>query len=213
MPITKPKNFKPEKKKEFLYFRYAEAFKLLQINELYRWQIDIQSCPPSDFLKLRLQRLEQCFDLQNYEESKKLIIDAICEEAIITFKHLKIWKGAALSSDVATGAADYLIAERKAYLEAPFLCIVEAKKDDFEQGLAQCLVEMQACKWRNNQIDKQIDVFGIVTNGDTWKAYKLAIAGSVYETMPHAIGDLERVLGLLHSIFKECEQNLTMANP
>jgi hypothetical protein len=50
---------------------------------------------------------------------------------------------------------------------------VEAKKDDFGQGLAQCLVEMQACQWRNTQINKKIDVFGIVTNGDTWKAYKL----------------------------------------
>jgi len=199
---------KPEKKKGFSHFRYSEAFKLLHIDELQRWHIEIHSCPPSDFLILRLQRLEQCFDLQNYEESKKLVIDAICEEAIITFEHLKIWKGAALSSDVATGAADYLIAERKAYLEVPFLCIVEAKKDDFEQGLAQCLVEMQACQWRNNQIGKQIDVFGIVTNGDTWKAYKLAIAGVVYETMPHATGDLERVLGLLQAIFQECQQNL-----
>ncbi len=199
---------KSDKKKGFSHFRYSEAFKLLQINELIRWQIEIESCPPSDFLKLRLQRLEQCFDLQNYEESKKLIIDAICEEAIITFEQLKIWKGAALSSDVATGAADYLIAERKAYLEAPFLCIVEAKKDDFEQGLAQCLVEMQACQWRNTQINKQIDVFGIVTNGDTWKAYKLAIAGAVYESTPHATGDLDRVLGLLQAIFRECQQNL-----
>lgn len=208
MLTTKTKNIKAEKKKGFSHFRYAEAFKLLNIDELQRWHIDIQSCPPSDFLQLRLKRLEQCFDLQNYEESKKLVIDAICEEAIISFEHLKIWKGAALSSDIATGAADYLIAERKAYLEAPFLCIVEAKKDDFEQGLAQCLVEMQACQWRNNQIGKQIDVFGIVTNGDTWKAYKLQIAGAVYETMPHATGDLERVLGLLQSIFQECEQNL-----
>jgi len=199
---------KPEKKKGFSHFRYSEAFKLLNIDQLQKWHIEIHSCPPSDFLQIRLKRLEQCFDLQNYEESKKLIIDAICEEAIINFERLKIWKGAALSSDVATGAADYLIAERKAYLEAPFLCIVEAKKDDFEQGLAQCLVEMQACQWRNNQVNKQIDIFGIVTNGDTWKAYKLAIAGAVYESMPHATGDLDRVLGLLQAIFQECQQNL-----
>jgi len=207
--ITKSKKIKPDKKKGFSHFRYDEAFKLLHLTELLRWHIQFESCKPSDFLLIRLKRLEQCFDLQNHEESKKLIIDAICEEAIIAFAHLKIWKGAALSSDVATGAADYLIAERKAYLEAPFLCIVEAKKDDFEQGLAQCLVEMQACQWRNNQIGKQIDVFGIVTNGDTWKAYKLAIAGAVYETMPHATGDLERVLGVLQAIFRECEQNLS----
>ena len=27
------------------------------------------------------------------------------------------------------------------------MCVIEAKKDDFEQGAAQCLVEMQACQW------------------------------------------------------------------
>jgi hypothetical protein len=31
--------------------------------------------------------------------------------------------------------------EKRGYFEAPFLCIVEAKKDNFEQGLAQCLVD------------------------------------------------------------------------
>ncbi len=55
---------KPDKKKGFSHFRHSEAFKLLHIDELKRWHIDIQSCPPSDFLQLRLKRLEQCFDLQ-----------------------------------------------------------------------------------------------------------------------------------------------------
>jgi hypothetical protein len=77
-----------------------------------------------------------------------------------------------------------------------------------EQGLAQCLVEMQACQWRNTQIAKQIDVFGRVTNGDTWKVYKFAITVTVSETIPHATGDLEGVLGLLQAISQECQQNL-----
>jgi hypothetical protein len=48
---------KQEKKKGFSHFRYTEAFKLLRIDELQKWHIEIHSCPPSDFLKLRLQRL------------------------------------------------------------------------------------------------------------------------------------------------------------
>lgn len=99
----------------------------------------------------KVSRLQRVFDLRSYEESKKLLIDAICEEAILEFERLKIWKGAALESDTLTGNVDYLIAENKAYLEAPLACIIEAKKDNFEQGLAQCLVEMQACQWQNRQ--------------------------------------------------------------
>ena len=74
--------------------------------------------------------------------------------------------------------------------------------------MAQCLVEMQACQWNNLQLDKVIDIFGIVTNGETWRFYKLGVNGDVYETLPYSIGDLELVLGLLRHIFHLCEQML-----
>jgi hypothetical protein len=43
------------------------------------------------------------------------------------------------------GGVDYLVAVRREMPAVPFLCVAEAKKDDFAQGTAQCLVEMQAC--------------------------------------------------------------------
>jgi hypothetical protein len=195
------------RKKNFSSFTLIEAMKQLNINDLIEWQVTITPKDPSAFFKQRLERLE-CFDLQTVEESKKLLIDAICEEAIQEFKRLRIWKGAGLEGDRTTGYVDYLIAERKRYLEAPMLCIIEAKKDDFEQGLAQCLVEMEACQSINRKLDKNIDVLGIVTNGTTWNFYKLTVLGQVYETAPHALGDLEVVLGWLYYIFRECENNL-----
>ena len=91
------------------------------------------------------------------------------------------------------------------------LCIIEAKEDDFEQGLAQCLVEMQACQWKNQQANHSIDVMGIVTNGEGWKFYKLIPEGSVYETPAYSIGDLNLLLERLHHVFQACEWNLDMA--
>ena len=135
------------KTKNFSSFDLPSAFKQLGIKNLNHWKIEALPIKPSDFFKQHLARLELFFDLRNYEESKKLIIDAPCEEGLEALLHLKVWKGALLRSDTTGGDVDYLIAEKKAYLEAPTLCIIEAKKDDFEQGLAQCLVEMQACQW------------------------------------------------------------------
>jgi hypothetical protein len=152
------------KKKNFSSFTYAEAFKHLHLKDLQAWHFDVQPLEPSAFFNEHLQRITEIFDLQSFEESKKLVIDAIAQEAIHDCKHLKIWKGAPLSDDSTSGYADYLIAERKAYLEAPFLCVVEAKKDDFEQGLAQCLVEMKACQYNNQRLNQLLDIFGIVTN-------------------------------------------------
>jgi len=196
------------RKKNFSSFTPMAAMKQLNLQELSLWSVTITPKPPSPFFQQRLERLE-CFDLQTVEESKKLLIDAICEEAIQPFKRLRIWKGANLEGDRASGYVDYLIAERKRYLEAPMLCVIEAKKDDFEQGLAQCLVEMAACQSVNRQLGKDINIFGIVTNGATWTFYQLTITGQVYETTPHAIGDLEVVLGWLYYIFQECEKHLT----
>jgi hypothetical protein len=103
---------------------------------------------------------------------------------------------------------DYLIAERRAYLEAPFACVIEAKKDDFEQGAAQCLVEMQACQWVNQQLGQAIAIYGIVTNGEGWKFYKLTVGGEVHESLLHGIGEMSILLGLLRAFFQLCERNL-----
>jgi hypothetical protein len=139
---TADKKEPKSKKRNFASFRYADAFKQVGLTELLPWQIEFAPYSPSDFFRERLVRLRSAFDLQNCEDSKKLLIDAICEEAIYGISSLKIWKGADLESDTVTGFADYLVAAHRAYLETPFFCVVEAKKDNFDQGLAQCLVEM-----------------------------------------------------------------------
>jgi hypothetical protein len=201
------------KKRNFSSFRYADAFKQLGLVELLPWFLEFDVYQPSDFFRERLSRLQATFDLQNCEDSKKLLIDAVCEEALYGLSALKIWKGADLESDTLTGFADYLVAGRRAYLEAPFLCVVEAKKDDFDQGLAQCLVEMQACQWCNRQVGQMSDVFGVVTNGEGWKFYWLTIEGVVYGTMLYGMQDVADVLGALRSIFVRCVAMLKVQSP
>jgi hypothetical protein len=198
------------KKKNFSSFTYVEAFKHLNLEELNLWFFEVEPLDPSSFFQERLQRLNEFFDLQSYEESKKLLIDAICEEAIYDCKHLKIWKGAQLADDTTSGYVDYLIAARKRYLESPFLCIVEAKKDDFEQGLAQCLVEMKACQANNRLIDRWLDILGIVTNGGSWQFYRLRMNGTVDETAVYSTGNMADLLGRLRYVFHLCEQNLSV---
>ncbi|NJL91680.1 MAG: hypothetical protein HC916_19305 [Coleofasciculaceae cyanobacterium SM2_1_6] len=196
------------KKKNFSSFSLAEAYKQLGIITLLPWEFVSQNVPPSAFFEIRLERLQRHFDLRGYEESKKLLIDAFCEEAMENIDQLKIWKGARLESDILIGNADYLIAKKKDYLEAPFVCVVEAKKDDFEQGLAQCLVEMQACQWNNLQIGKEINAMGIITNAQSWIFYKLNPRGQVFESKIYSLGDPPALLGGLSYIFQECEKNL-----
>ncbi|MEL6352359.1 MAG: hypothetical protein AAFR58_11370 [Cyanobacteria bacterium J06627_28] len=200
-----------ERKKSFSSFNFKEACKYLQITELSRWTIESAPVPISDFFQQRLERL-QIFDLEDFEVSRTLLIDAICEEGLLTTKRLKVWKGAYLEGRDVCGNADYLIAMRRAYLEAPFACVIEAKRDDFQQGAAQCLVEMQVCQWANLQLGKSMNIYGIVTNGEGWKFYRLATNGEVSETLTSGTDEMPSLLGRTRTFFELCEQNLTVSS-
>lgn len=194
----------------FSKFRLEDAYRALNLRRLMLWENPhIEPRQPSTIFQSYLKRLQESFDLERSEESKKLIIDLIFVEATTDFPNLKVWKGGALESAIARGNADYLITENIGYISTPMLCVVEAKKDDFEQGLAQCLVEMQACQWNNQNDGRSIEVFGIVTNGEGWKFYKLTPENQVYETPLYALENLPKILGLLHQIFQDCDRNLS----
>ena len=203
-PIGKPVMIT---RRNFSSFNANEALKKLSVEQLLRWAIDFDPIMPTSFFQQRMQRLNQ-FDLIGSERAKELLIDAFCEEAIQRHPGLKIWKAAPLQSYDLGEAVDYLVAPNKAYLDAPLLCVVEAKKDDFEQGLAQCLVEMQACQWNNVQTGKAIDVYGIVSSGEVWKFYKLSANAQVFESLPYSISTSTEILGILDYVFAQCEENI-----
>ena len=195
---------KKPKKTSFSSFTPKTALQKLKIDELSKWQPSAAAVPPSAFFQERRKRLEEYFDLLNSEKARELLIDAVCEEVLSRHTHLKMWKAAPLEGEDTAGVVDYLLAPKKRYLENPLLCVVEAKKDDFIQGEAQCLVEMQACYWNNAQSDHTAEIFGIVTNGEMWKFYRLD-SEKVYEALPYTIGDLPRLLGVLDWVFEQCE--------
>ena len=155
--------------------------------------------------------MNRTFALVGSERAKELIIDAVFGEAGEQHERLKIWKAAAIESDTLTGLADYVVAPSRGYLDTPLLCVAEAKRDDFEQGLAQCLVEMKACCWKNDQAGLSIELHGIVTNGTGWQFYKMTKDGQVWESQLYAISQIEDVLGGLHYIFGQCEDQITNA--
>lgn len=197
-----------KKKRNFSSFDLAEAFKELGLTSLLKWEIDVPSVTPSDFYHERLRRLEAHFDLATSERAKELLIDTICDEALVNQSQIKMWKGALIQSEDLTGLADYVAAPKRRYLDTPLLCVVEAKKDDFEQGLAQCLVEMKACQESNASVGNKIEIYGIVTNGDGWKFYKLTTEGQVYETGLYTMLVIDELLGALSFVFASCAQNI-----
>jgi hypothetical protein len=194
-------------KRSFSSYTLDEALKKLQIEQIEPFIVEFDPLPLSAFFQERLRRLDS-FDLKGSERSKELLIDAFCEEAVTRHEQLRIWKAAPLQSEDLIGAVDYLIAPRKAYLDLPLLCVVEAKRDDFVQGMAQCILEMHACQWNNQQTGKVVAVYGIVSNGQGWQFYKLDTNGHLFESTLYSINQPETILGILDYVFTQCEQNL-----
>lgn len=196
-----------KQKRNFSSFSIDESFREVGIRKVLEWKFDYAPLELSDFFRERLRRLKK-FDVSRSEDAKKLIIDAFFEEALQPFKGLKMWKSVPLNSDTLTGVVDYFVTEDIDILAEPYLCVVEAKKDDFEQGLAQCLVEMKAARWKNEQVEKLIDVFGVVSNGELWEFYQLTKDNKLYGSQSYIASDAEKVLGVLDYILRECEKNL-----
>jgi hypothetical protein len=195
------------RKKNFSKFNQREAYKKLGIRDIPIWQLDYQPLEPTDFFHERLRRLEN-FDLTLSERSKELLIDAVLEEVLLHHTRLKVWKAAALEGEDTIGIADYVLAEKRGYLEGPILCILEAKRDDFVQGEAQCLVSMDACRWMNAQEQHITNVFGIVSNGDAWVFYQLDTQQKVCKTPLYSLVQLTEILGICHQVFSLCEAAL-----
>lgn len=194
-------------KRSFSSYSLDEALKKLQIEQIEPFMANFTPLSLSPFFEERLRRLDG-FDLKGSERAKELLIDAFCEEVVTRHEQLRIWKAAPLQSDELIGAVDYLVAPRKAYLDLPLLCVVEAKRDDFVQGMAQCILEMHACQWNNQQTGRVVDVYGIVSNGQGWQFYKLNTTGRLFESTLYSINQPETILGILDYVFTQCAENL-----
>lgn len=182
--------------------------RLIGQESILRWQLNTIPRPPSETLIEILRRFDS-FDLQLSEPAKTLLVDALFVEVVPLHPNLKVWKEATLTTDIMTGVADYLIAPKRAYMATPLLCVAEAKKDDFARGQVQCLAEMIACKWHDRQRGLDIEIYGIVSNGQGWQFYKLAKNDEVFGSELYTMGDLPELLGALDYICGECAKNVS----
>lgn len=196
------------KKKPFNKYDLVEAYAYLHVTQVIAWEIAFDPIEPSAIFQADLERLE-AFDVTFGESGKEVLIDTILQEALSRHKKLKVWKEVALKAEDLSGRSEYVFAERLTVLTHPFVCLAEAKKDDFEQGAAQCLLGMKACQLLNAKEHLMFDMYGIVTNAAAWQFYKLTTKNEVYRSRLYSFETQTPTLfGLLDAIFATCEQHI-----
>ncbi len=88
---------------------------------------------------------------------------------------ITILSGQCLDVDLArrlVGECDFILARSVPVprLRAPLMAVVEAKRNDIDSGIGQCLAQMVAAQLYNERAGEPVStVFGCVTTGEDWQ--------------------------------------------
>ena len=126
------------------------------------------------------------------------------------YQHTSLWVQKSITYDSnLNGTPDYLVSKRsalgKTMLETPIIIVVEAKRNDFEQGWGQCLAELIAVAHMNE--NKKL-VYGIVTDGKLWEFAQFANNTLTKQMDSYTVSDLPHLLGMTKSIFDQAVNSL-----
>lgn len=140
----------------------------------------------------------------------EMVIFPILREVWIHFtEKLLLWSHKSIGKETEmSGIPDYILAKRShlgRVMDLPLLVMIEAKKDDFDGGWGQCLAQMVTAQSINNNAD---EIFGIVTNGDTWEIGKLKEKVFTKNNGAFSLKDLSTLYNTLYFLFELCEQKV-----
>ena len=89
-------------------------------------------------------------------------------------------------------------------IQAPIVCIIEAKKNDIETGLGQCVAQMLGALRLNQRDATGIEtIFGCVTTGEIWQFLKLEQNDIIIDQERYYIDNIRTILGVLQTIFAQ----------
>ncbi len=106
------------------------------------------------------------------------------------------------------GTCDFLISRspEQLFINAPVITIVEAKKEDINGGLGQCVAEMLAARLFNEREGNQINkIYGAVTTGDRWKFLKLEEQTVEIDLGEYLLNNVNKILGILANDINELQ--------
>ena len=124
-------------------------------------------------------------------------------------ERLAIFSGQRLDVDPVkglVGECDFILAIGPAVppLRAPVVTIVEAKKNDVEAGLGQCIAQMVAAQRFNEQAGRPTaSTYGCVTTGETWQFLRLAGTTAQLDRKRYYLDNVGGILGVIQAILRE----------
>ena len=166
---------------------------------------DVQPRVPSELLRHWLaESVPLALDLSTEKARSEGIIAPILLEVRKLLEHrVSLFSGIDFTVDARVGLngeCDFLFSRspEQLLLRAPVVTVVEAKNENFKNGIAQATAEMIAARIFNERKGSPLNqVYGAVTTGDTWRFLMLEGSTIYADANRYDLNDLEKITGIL----------------
>ena len=194
-------------------FDIPKVEKELNVEVVIR-KIEWQFVPiaPSEWLLKSLEKGEKNAFVSEKARSEFIVTPILLAAQEISKDSIQIFSGQTLNVDAnigLTGECDFILSKTKPtpVLKSPIVALVEAKKNDIELGLGQCIAQMFASLIFNRRSENNFQtVFGCVTTGENWQFLKLENNIAIIDSERFYISEIENILGVFKTIFDFYEE-------
>ena len=184
-----------------------EAFELEEIDAAGIFA-DFESMVPSELLTAVLARNIPLATAIGTEKAKsEMIVADVLVELREQLEHrISLFSGIDFNVDPENGLAgvcDFVVSlsPRQFSLKAPVIILVEAKNDNLEIGLGQCVAEMVAAQRFNAEKGNNVPrIYGATTSGTEWRFLKLEGKQLYIDMSVYQIERCDKILGILASM-------------
>lgn len=171
--------------------------------------VDFEPIAPSAFLTEALKRFAPLAIAINTEKARsEYLIAPILSEIVTFYPHFSLFSGKNFTADPSLGLngfVDFLLTANpdKLVIKAPIVTVIEAKNENINEGLAQCIATMYAAFLVNRRDPKIGDktVYGSVTTGQVWRFLALTPDLEVaIDLKDRYLTPIDELLGLLKAL-------------
>ncbi len=196
---------------------YSE-FTLASVKQQFNLKIIEQKDLFSNFTEVKvsnflLEILQENISLALGSNTEKARSEMIITPILIELRkqlnrQITIFSGVNFTVDVTQGLngnCDFIINKSSELLmiTTPVVTLIEAKKEDLNAGLGQCIAEMIAAQIFNQRENNNIDtIYGVITSGTNWRFLKLQNTDIYIDLTEYYLTNLDKIFGILIGIFK-----------
>lgn len=196
--------------RDFTLRKVKQSFGLIAV-EGGRFLPEVEPIAPSPILAGLLEDTVPWAIAVGTEKAKSelIIAPALLEVKRLLNHQISVFSGTDFTVDIAAGlngVCDFLISRspEQFEIEAPAVVLVEAKRDNINSGLGECIAEMVAAQRFNEPNNNPIPtIYGSVTSGTAWRFMKLEGQIVTIDVRDYPFPPVETILSMLVWMVRE----------